>query len=403
MFDKGNYTIEQKMISDFVSKVAKDFDFEYFLENMQNEKPPAKYWQTLGKGHYFGLLAPDAYGGSDFTTADLVVFFENLAKKGLLSHQIMNQMLCCACLTEYGSEEQKKTVLPRLISGNLCGYAVMEQGQGTSLFEIETIADKDGDAYRLKGAKDYVVGAGEADYFIVAARTASDDSKNSAQGISLFLVDAKSEGLTAIQKELNVRVTGENEMMMITGDTFWEVRFDDVRISAGNRIGQENAGADCIDAITRLQMIMMAAMSIGWGEKLLDMGIEHARNRIIFADPIGSYQAIQHPMVRAKTDLELAKLAVERAVIAYDSNADQEDAAVFTSIAKYAATEAAYNACDIAMQAHGGAAFDRDMGIICLWPLILLSRMIPLNNDIILERFSEAALGLPSSELNGFK
>lgn len=400
MFDKGDYTVEQKMITDFVNKVAKDFDFEYFLENMKNEKPPEKYWQVLGEGGYFGLLAPEAHGGSDFSTADLVVFFENLARKWLLSHQIMNQMLCCTCLADYGSTEQKETYLPRLISGKPCGYAVMEQGEGTGLFDIRMKAVREGDRYRLNGTKNYVFGAGEAEYFIVAARTGPYDGKDPGKGIGLFLVDATSKGITATQKELNVRVTGKNEMMMITGDTFWEVRFDDVAISSKNLIGREDSGGDCIDVLSSLQMIMMAAMSIGWGEKLLDMGTEHARNRVIFQDPIGSYQAIQHPMVRAKTDLELAKLATERAVTAHDNNEDPKDVGMFSSVAKYAATDAAYNACDITMQAHGGAAFDRDTGIICLWPLILLSRIIPLNNDVILERFAEAALGLPSSELN---
>ncbi len=398
MFDKSKYTVEQKIITDFVNKVARDFDFEYFLENMKNAQPPAKYWKVLGENDYFGLLAPEAHGGSDFKVEDLVVFFENLARKGLLSHQIMNQVLCCACLAKYGSTQQKKTDLPRLISGKPCGYANMEQGEGTSLFDIRMDAVKEGDVYRLNGAKTYVPGAGEAEYFIVTARTAPGDGKNPKEGISLFLVDAQKSGLTLHQKELNVRVTGENEMMMITGDTFWEVHFDNVAIPSENLLGVENAGGEYIDALSGLQMIMMAAMSIGWGEKLLDRGAEHARKRTIFTDPIGSYQAIQHPMARAKTDLELAKLATERAVIACDTSEESENVSAFTSIAKYAATEAACNACDISMQAHGGTAFDRDMGIICMWPLILLSRIIPLNNEVILERFSEAALGLPSSE-----
>ena len=76
---------------------------------------------------------------------------------------------------------------------------------------------------------------------------------------------------------------------------------------------------------------------------------------------------------------------------------DREEVAIYTSMAKYTATEAAYNACDIAIQVHGGSGFDRDIGIITLWPLVLLSRIIPLNNEVILERYAEVALGLPSS------
>ncbi len=400
MFDKNQYTVEQKIMVDFVHQLAKDFDFEYFLENMKNEKPYTKYWNVLGEGGYFGLLAPEQYGGSDFNAVDLVVFFVNLAQKGLLSHQIMNQMLCCACLAQFGSTEQRKTYLPRLISGKKCSYATMEQGEGISLFDIRMEAGREDGIYRLNGMKDYVAGAGDAEYFIITARTRPYDRKNKKDGISLFVVDAKNSGITIIPKELNVRVTGENEMMMLTGDAFCEVRFNDIEVSSENILGLENSGGACLDVISSLQMIMMAAMSIGWGEKLLALGVEHSLNRVIFEDPIGSYQAIQHPMARAKTDLELAKLATERAVTAYDNKEDQGNVLSFTSIAKYTASEAAYNACDISIQAHGGSAFDRDMGIISMWPLILLSRIIPLNNDVILERFSESAFDLPSSELN---
>lgn len=400
MFDKDTYTAEQKIITDFVHQLARNFGFEYFLENMKNEKPYTKYWNVLGDGGYFGLLAPEAFGGSDFKTGDLVVFFNNLAKKGLASHQIMNQVLCCAILAQYGSTELQKTYLPELISGKKCSYAVMEQGEGISLFDIRMDAVGDGDTYRLNGMKDYVAGAGDADCFIIAARTRPFDGKNKKQGISLFVVDAKTPGITVTPKELNVRVTGENEMMMITGDAFCTLAFDNVVVSSHSLLGLENSDEDCINAISSLQMIMMAAISIGWGENMLDMGVEHARNRAIFEDSIGSYQAIQHPMARAKTDLELAKLATERAVAAYDNNEAPENVLSFSSVAKYTASEAAYSACDISMQAHGGSAFDRDMGIISMWPLILLSRIIPLNNDMILERFSETVLGLPPSKLN---
>jgi len=138
----------------------------------------------------------------------------------------------------------------------------------------------------------------------------------------------------------------------------------------------------------------------GWGEYVLDMAVEHAKKRVIFEEPIGSYQGVQHPLARAKTDLELAKLAVTRAVTACKNKENRDDISVYASIAKYTATEAAYAAFDVSMQAHGGYSADRETGIIALWPMVLLSRIIPLNNDVILEKYAEAALGLPEGAVS---
>ena len=391
------YTAEQKIIRDFTNQLAKKYDYSYFLENMKEEKFPTKFWKVLGEGGYIGMLAPDEYGGTDFKIEDLVVFFESMAKNGLVSHQLMNQVVCCDFLTKYGNEEQKKKYIPGRISGTLCTYAYLEQNEGMSLFDLNMSAVKNGNTYTLNGRKVYVAGARESKHLIVAARTKPLDPENEKEGLSLFLLDANSKGIEMVPKELNVRVIEEKEMMMITGDTFYEVNFNDVEIPQESLIGLENSGGEYIDATSSLMMIIMAATSIGWGQNLLEKAIEYSKIRAIYEEPIGSYQAIQHPMVRAKTDLELAKLVVERAANACDDKEDQEEVSIYAGIAKYTASEAAYSACDIAIQCHGGSGFDRDTGIITQWPLVLLSKIIPINNEVILEQYADAALDLPAS------
>ena len=185
--------------------------------------------------------------------------------------------------------------------------------------------------------------------------------------------------------------------MTITGDTFYEITFNDVEVSSDALIGKDNMAGQYIQETSDLLMIMMATASVGWGDYVLNKGVEYAKNRVIYDEAIGSYQAVQHPLVRAKTDIELAKLAVSRAITAYQNKEDKDDISVYASISKYAATEAAYHAFYVSMQTHGGYSFDRETGIITLWPLVLLSRIIPLHNDVILEKFADAALGLPET------
>lgn len=395
MFEPDDYTTSQGALADFVQQLAEDFDFAYFLENMKRAEFPARFWKVLGEGGYLGILAPEEYGGAESSTEDLVVFIHNLARNGLASQQLLNHIFCCELVTRYGSDEQKKNQLPEMISGDLCALALMEHPEAMDLFDLEMRADRRGEAFDLCGTKRYVSGAGAASRMLVAARTRTAGAGDRKGGISLFVVSPQARGIEKTRQELSVRVTAEEDFVMITGDAFCDVAFDSVSVAREDLVGEEHLAGQYIDETSSLLFIMTAVTAIGWGENVLEKAVEYAKSRVIFEQPIGSYQAIQHPMVRARTELELAKLAITRAVSAYDRC--EEQAVVYASIAKYAATEAAYAACDISLQAHGGYGFDRETGIITLWPLILLSRIVPLNNDVILERFAEAALELPAA------
>jgi alkylation response protein AidB-like acyl-CoA dehydrogenase len=398
MFERDDYTADQGALADFARQLAEEFDFSYFLENMRKGEFPGRFWEVLGAGGYLGILAPEEHGGAGSNIEDLVVLIHNLARNGLASHQLLNQILCCDLLARYGSDEQQRRHLPEIISGSLCALALMEETEGTDLFDLDMSAACDGESFKLNGTKRYVAGARETSRMLVVARTSPAPEGDPEQGLSLFIVDPKLRGIETIPRELNVRVTADEELVLITGDTFFDVVFDDVDVSRGDLIGKQGLGGEAIFEVSNLLFILTAVTAVGWGESVLEKAVEHAKNRVIFEEPIGSYQAIQHPMVRARTELELAKLAIARAVSAYDKR--DEEAAVYTSIAKCVATEAAYAACDISIQAHGGSGFDRETGVITLWPLILLSRILPLNNDVILERFAEAALDLPSATPN---
>ena len=188
--------------------------------------------------------------------------------------------------------------------------------------------------------------------------------------------------------------------MAATGDLFNNIQLEGVSVPAANLIGLQDQGGDLMKRIASRKMLMMALVSLGWGDRLLDKTVNYANQRTIFKDPISSYQAIQHPLVLAKTDVEMAKLLAERAAQAFDEHTSSDELLTFCGVAKSAATEAAFSMCDIAMQAHGGSGYDRDTGIISLWPLISMSRLFPLNNSVILERFAEQVVGLPSREVN---
>ena len=216
-----NYTIEQKIISDFIDQLAKRYDFKYFFQKMKDGDPPSEFWEVLGQGGYIGMLAPEEYGGTASKAADLALFLQGMAKQGMASFQLIHQIASCHLLARYADEEQKKKYVPGIIAGAHCSYATMECGEGMSLYDITMTASGQGDTYRLSGRKSHVVGAKESSNLIVSARTGAPGQGDKREGICLFIVDSGCKGIEMIPKELNVRVTPVEERMMITGDTFY--------------------------------------------------------------------------------------------------------------------------------------------------------------------------------------
>lgn len=395
MFEQSTYTEEQGMIAAAVTQLSKQYDDQYFLSETRSNNFPAAFRDELDEGGFPGILVDEKYGGAGMAISDLAVFMYTMAKAGLASFQLTNQILCSDIISRLGSTDQRGDWLPAIVRGELWCYADLEQTDGHGLFDITTTAKRDGDHFILNGAKSYAVCARMASHLIVAARTGDYDEARDDQGLSLFVVDAKTPGIEYVSEHLNVRVIGEREEMAATGDLFDTIVFDGASVPASGLIGKAGEAGEFLKGIASRQMLMVALMGLGWGDRFIEKTVAYANERVIFKDPISSYQAVQHPMVLAKTDIEMAKLLTERAVAALEGGESADVALTYCSVAKARATDAAQAACDIAMQAHGGAGYDRDTGIISLWPLVLISRLVPLNNSAILERFSEQVLGMP--------
>ncbi len=142
------------------------------------------------------------------------------------------------------------------------------------------------------------------------------------------------------------------------------------------------------------ERISGAAIAVGLGRYVLDKAVAYARERVVFDVPIGAHQGLQHPMAIAKTHLELAALMARQAATTFDKGGS---AGPHANMAKYAAAEAAIEACDLAIEVHGGTGFTREMDIITLWPLIRLLRTAPVSREMILNYIGEHVLGLPRS------
>jgi alkylation response protein AidB-like acyl-CoA dehydrogenase len=174
----------------------------------------------------------------------------------------------------------------------------------------------------------------------------------------------------------------------------YDVWFDDVVVRPDDVVGAPGEAFRYLFTVLNPERLLSAATQVGIGRRALALGVARARERAPFGVPIGSYQAIAHPLAHAQAALDAARLMTYAGCAEYDAG---RPAGTQANAAKLLAAEAAQEALDASVQAHGGAAFDRASGLVDLWPLVRMGRIGPVSNEMILNHIAEHVLGLPKS------
>ncbi len=282
----------------------------------------------------------------------------------------------------------KERYLPAVARGEtrFC-FALTEPTAGSNAFRITTHATRDGDDYVLNGQKMFISAADLADHLLVVARTTPfDDVEDKREGLSLLVVDRRAPGVTLQPLEMGV----------LHPETQFAVFFDDVRIPRGDLVGEEGKGTKYLFDALNPERISAAAVAVGLGQFVLDKAVNYAKERVVFDQPIGVHQGLQHPLALAKTNLEQAALITHYAAGLFDQG-DKLTAAAYANMAKLAAADAATEACDLAIEVHGGSGFSTDVDLITVWPFIRMLRTVPVSREMILNYIGEHVLGLPRS------
>jgi isovaleryl-CoA dehydrogenase len=310
---------------------------------------PRDFFLRLGEIGALGVLVPEEYGGSggDYIGATLVM--EELARvSGSVSLSYgAHAVLCVGAINRDCSPEQKRRVLPRLCSGEAIGaWALTEPGSGSDALGMRTRAARDGDDYVLDGGKTFITNGSEAETLVVYART---DPAAGAHGISVFLVDGKTPGFACSRKL---------DKMGMRGSPTAELRFDAMRVSAGNRIGEENRGVAMMMRGLDVERATLAGISVGLAQAALDHSVAWAREREQFGRPIAEFQMVQKLLADMYVDVEAARLLVYEA--AELCVAQASGCAKLASAAKLFASEIATRAGLAAVQIFGGYGYTRD-------------------------------------------
>ncbi len=301
-------------------------------------------WLAAGAGGHLCHSVSEEYGSAgvdDFRFPAILI--EELAN-GLASGPgfYIHSEMVVPYLQAHGSEEQKQRWLPGCVDGSvISAIAMTEPGTGSDLAGIKTKAVRDGDSYVINGAKTFISNGQLADLIIVVARTSDDPHR----GLSLFGVDADTDGF---ERGKNLDKIG-----LKAQDTS-ELFFNDVRVPAGNRIGEEGAGFYYLMAGLERERMAMAVGAVATAEKAFAITLDYVKERTAFGRPIGSFQNSRFTMAEMATQLEIARVFVDHCVVELVEDRLTADKA---AMAKWWTTELQLEVVDRGVQLHGGYGF----------------------------------------------
>ena len=380
---------EEKLIRDFARQVAQRYGRDYWLAKAREGAFTEELWRELAAGGYLGMMIPQEYGGGGLGLQPMAVLLDEMSHQGIpLLLLVVSNVMDALLIARYGSDEMKERYLPPLARGDLrfC-FALTEPTAGSNSFRISTSARLDGDSYVLNGQKMFITGVDQSDYLLVVARTDRfEEVEDKREGLSLLVVDRRSPGITLQPLDMGV----------LHPETQFAVFFDDVRVPRADLVGEEGKGSRYLFDALNPERISAAAVAVGLGRFVLEKAVAYAKERVVFEKPIGAHQGLQHPLALAKTRLELAALMTRYAAQLFDQG-DKVTAASYANMAKLAAADAATEACDLAIEVHGGSGFSTDVDLITTWPFIRMLRTVPVSREMILNYIGEHVLGLPRS------
>lgn len=385
-----HFSEEQVLIRSSVSQLASRFGLEYWREKDRQNAFPAELWSELARAGWLGTVIPEQYGGAGLGTLEMALVVEEVAAAGAGSTVaqlfMMTPVFGALTILRHGSEEQRAFYLPRLATGEIdFSMALTEPDAGSDTLATKTFARRRGDDYVIYGQKVWISGVERAGGMLLIARTTPlEDSPKRSFGLSLFLVDPHTPGITYQPLEKVGTHCVSSSMVFL----------DELVVPSSSIVGEEGQGWKYLVDTLNSERIVTTAGCIATADLALKIAIEYAKNRVVFGQPIGKQQGIQFPLARLKAEIELARLMNYKAAWLFDHNLA---CATEANMAKLVAAEVAFNACDQAMQTLGGYGFSTEYHIERLWRDVRLFRLAPVSQEMILNYVAQHVLGLPRS------
>ncbi|MFT4571640.1 MAG: acyl-CoA dehydrogenase [Hyphomicrobiaceae bacterium] len=371
-------------------RLASRFDDEYWREHDSAHQFPWEFYNAFAEAGWLGVLVPQEYGGAglDVLAAGTLLYtVANSAGAMNAASTLHLSIFGMGPVIHHGSEAMKRRYLPRTASGELhVSFGVTEDDAGTDTSRIRTFAERDGDRFIINGKKVWNTKAQQASKILLLARTtARHECARPYDGMTLFLADLDRDccEIREIPK-LGRNAVNSNEVFI-----------NDLIVPAGDVVGEVGRGFyHLLDGLNP-ERIVIAAEAVGIGRRALTEAIRYAGERVVFGKPIGTNQAIAHPLADSWSELEAADLLWRKAAWAYDHGT--EEVGALANMAKFRAADAGFTACDRALQTFGGFGYACEYNVERYWRESRLLRLAPVSQEMALNYVSEHVLGLPRS------
>jgi len=347
---------EQIMLKDTVARIAKEQIAPGAEKRDEEAKFPWDIVEILRENALFGADFPEKYGGSEMGLLALCLTIEEIAKVCastsviLLVHELGSMPIFLA-----GNEEQKDTYFPKLATGeHLVAFGLTEPNAGSDVSGLKTKAVKDGDHYVINGTKTFISHADVANVICIAAKT--DTSVPAHKGISIFIVEKDTSGLSIGKHENKLGIRGSSTV---------EIILEDVTVPATNILSQEGAGFSIIMKTLDLTRIPVAAQALGIAQGALDYAIQYTKERVQFGKPLFSFQGLQWMMADMATQVEAARHLTYKAASIFEDNPKNmdrvpKDMVRYSAMAKLFAAETAMKVTTDAVQLLGGYGYVKE-------------------------------------------
>lgn len=338
---------------------------------------------------WLGVTMPERYGGAGLGVTEAALVMHTVASHGgamAAASSIHINMFGPHPVVVHGSPEQQQRWIPRLVRGDdqVC-FGVTEPDAGLDTTNIKTFAKRVDGGYRVTGRKVWTSTAQVANKILLLTRTSPKPAEGKVtEGITLFYTDLD-------RTKVEVRRIPKHGRAAVDSNA---VFIDDLFVPDEHRIGKEGRGFHYLLDGLNPERILIAVEAIGIGQDALQRAARYARDRVVFGRPIGQNQAIQHPLAECWVNLEAALLMAARAAELYDAG---KPCAIEANSAKLLGARAGYEACLQAVLTHGGMGYAKEYHVERLLREVLLNRLAPISEQMILCFIAEKALDLPKS------
>jgi len=342
----------RKSVRDFVQRELAPHAEEW----EKAEEFPREVFRRLGELGFLGIRYPEEYGGSGLDYFYSVVFAEELVGcglAGLVMSVLVQSDMATGPLHLIGSDEVKRKYLAPAIKGEMiAALGITEPGAGSDVASMQTTAVRDGDEYVINGTKIFITNGTRADFVTLAAKS---DKHAGHQGISMFVAPTNLPGFSVGRKleKVGNRVSDTAELV-----------FDDYRIPVANMLGEEGQGFYTAMINFQGERLVAAIASVAGAQRMMDMTLEYAQQRVQFGRPIAKFQVTRHKFAEMASEIEAARQLAYYAAYLIDKGIE---CVKEVSMAKLFCCETAFKVIDRCLQLHGGYGYMNEYAVSRAW------------------------------------